>query len=297
MPVRGTGIPSPVDRYNLNRFEENPVNLARLMLCCLLLAATFAAGQRQPLPAQCTFNSDCADPLVCAGGYCRSQCRDDRDCYNGWVCREPNVRYKTPQSAAPAIRGGNYNRCVPPDSSNDVEVDGLNLRLLPIRIPGMPQSGSSQNVAPAQPAAQPPAQPPASGGVIAPPSSQVLNINGRKFKRGADGKLARMNGNERDWTSVPTPSNLTADPAGLQVAGNIHIFARLQDNAVWATQCSLDNLQCDKWVSLGGVVTSGPSVTLLAQGIRVTAQGMDGRRWQTDYNYATRSASGWIPAP
>ena len=43
---------------------------------------------RQPLPAQCTFNDQCAQPLICAGRLCREQCRSDRDCSNGWVCQQ-----------------------------------------------------------------------------------------------------------------------------------------------------------------------------------------------------------------
>lgn len=35
----------------------------------------------------CLFNGDCADPLLCAGRRCRAPCRDDRDCYNGWLCK------------------------------------------------------------------------------------------------------------------------------------------------------------------------------------------------------------------
>ncbi len=44
-------------------------------------------GPRQTVALQCTFNSDCAIGLVCAGGYCRAECRTDRDCAAPQVCR------------------------------------------------------------------------------------------------------------------------------------------------------------------------------------------------------------------
>jgi hypothetical protein len=53
----------------------------------LSFAAQNAHAQRQPLGPQCAFNSDCAIGLVCAGGYCRAECRTDRDCAAPQVCR------------------------------------------------------------------------------------------------------------------------------------------------------------------------------------------------------------------
>jgi hypothetical protein len=44
-------------------------------------------GRARPLlPRQCSYNDQCAVGLVCAGGYCRGQCRTDRDCARGDTC-------------------------------------------------------------------------------------------------------------------------------------------------------------------------------------------------------------------
>ena len=53
----------------------------------IAFVARDAHAQRQTLGPQCTFNSDCAIGLVCAGGYCRAECRTDRDCVAPRVCR------------------------------------------------------------------------------------------------------------------------------------------------------------------------------------------------------------------
>lgn len=37
--------------------------------------------------ATCVLNSDCVEPLVCAGMFCRAQCRLDRDCARGETCQ------------------------------------------------------------------------------------------------------------------------------------------------------------------------------------------------------------------
>jgi len=43
-------------------------------------------AQPRVYSAQCTFNGDCQEPLVCANGRCREACQTARDCHNGWVC-------------------------------------------------------------------------------------------------------------------------------------------------------------------------------------------------------------------
>jgi len=40
--------------------------------------------------------------MICAGGYCRVECRDDRDCVNGWHCLASGVPDK--------------QVCLPPDA-------------------------------------------------------------------------------------------------------------------------------------------------------------------------------------
>lgn len=66
--------------------------VSALSLCIAVVGFQPAHPQfgppRQVLSAQCTFNDECAQPLVCAGHFCRQQCRTDRDCANGWVCQQ-----------------------------------------------------------------------------------------------------------------------------------------------------------------------------------------------------------------
>jgi hypothetical protein len=42
--------------------------------------------------AQCTFNSDCQDLMVCADGSCREECHTSRDCAQGTTCRPSTLR-------------------------------------------------------------------------------------------------------------------------------------------------------------------------------------------------------------
>ena len=51
-----------------------------------LVASAACATPRVPLAGQCVFNDECAQPLVCAGFYCRAECRDARDCVAGFEC-------------------------------------------------------------------------------------------------------------------------------------------------------------------------------------------------------------------
>ncbi|MFK7990844.1 MAG: RCC1 domain-containing protein [Sandaracinaceae bacterium] len=50
-------------------------------------------GCRDVSTEQCTLNSDCAAPFVCAvDGVCREECRGDRDCRDGKVCLSTSPR-------------------------------------------------------------------------------------------------------------------------------------------------------------------------------------------------------------
>ncbi len=51
---------------------------------------------------RCIFSDDCDRGLICAGGWCRIECRTDRDCTNMFRC-----------VAAPEV---DKHVCVPPDS-------------------------------------------------------------------------------------------------------------------------------------------------------------------------------------
>lgn len=52
----------------------------------LIVCALFGCVAPRTRGADCVFNRDCDDPLVCAGGSCRAQCATDRDCPSGQQC-------------------------------------------------------------------------------------------------------------------------------------------------------------------------------------------------------------------
>ena len=54
-------------------------------------------------PGECTFTSDCPALRVCADARCRAECRTDRDCATGLLCRpsaEPGLKVCLPPSVA-----------------------------------------------------------------------------------------------------------------------------------------------------------------------------------------------------
>lgn len=51
-----------------------------------LLGLLGCTAERAQLGQSCTFNDECAAPLLCAGGRCRTVCRTNRDCMNNWTC-------------------------------------------------------------------------------------------------------------------------------------------------------------------------------------------------------------------
>ncbi|MFO0631209.1 MAG: putative metal-binding motif-containing protein, partial [Polyangiales bacterium] len=58
------------------------------------LAAAPGCAERRAEGGSCVFNDDCADPLICAGSFCRAQCRTDRDCPASWICHNAGVAGK-----------------------------------------------------------------------------------------------------------------------------------------------------------------------------------------------------------
>ncbi len=53
----------------------------------VLCACVTSEAERRALLAECSFNDECASPLICAARRCRAPCRTDRDCTNNWRCR------------------------------------------------------------------------------------------------------------------------------------------------------------------------------------------------------------------
>lgn len=60
--------------------------LGSLLSACA--APTHDAGER------CLFSDECARGLLCVGGFCRVECRTDRDCTNDWRCLGSGVAGK-----------------------------------------------------------------------------------------------------------------------------------------------------------------------------------------------------------
>jgi hypothetical protein len=59
-----------------------PAVCAPALAPLLALAACTAAAPAE----ECRLNSDCVAPLLCQGGQCRPECREDRDCEDGFGC-------------------------------------------------------------------------------------------------------------------------------------------------------------------------------------------------------------------
>jgi hypothetical protein len=75
-----------------------------LALALCLPACPARRGADAGAGVACVFNDDCAGNLICAGHYCREQCRTDRDCANGYRCRPS----EQPEKSV----------CLPPDAPN-----------------------------------------------------------------------------------------------------------------------------------------------------------------------------------
>jgi hypothetical protein len=56
-----------------------------MVACALLFVSSGCTSDHVPA-GQCRYDSDCDDPQVCVGTYCRAPCAQDRDCPNNGVC-------------------------------------------------------------------------------------------------------------------------------------------------------------------------------------------------------------------
>lgn len=108
-------------------------------LWAVLLPGVLALGgceARLSLGGGCTFTSECNEPLVCAGGRCRAECREDRDCAgtgesctrfggSGAVCTPPSstvpCRLNSDCGAGARCEGGSCRA----DCRADVDCAGL----------------------------------------------------------------------------------------------------------------------------------------------------------------------------
>ncbi|MFO0650095.1 MAG: MopE-related protein [Polyangiales bacterium] len=67
------------------------VSWVRLLVALAWIATAPGCADRRAEGGSCVFNDDCSDPLICAGAFCRAQCRTDRDCPGGWICHNAGV--------------------------------------------------------------------------------------------------------------------------------------------------------------------------------------------------------------
>ncbi len=74
-------LPIALESMTLRGMGAYRSAITALIVC--VFAACVAPRSRG---AECTFNRDCDEPLVCSGGLCRAQCATDRDCVSGQQC-------------------------------------------------------------------------------------------------------------------------------------------------------------------------------------------------------------------
>jgi hypothetical protein len=100
-----------------------------LSLVCIAASAPHFEQARRSVNRQCVFNDECSPGLICAGAFCREQCRTARDCGRGDVCetfvidseerilRRPAANEAVASDSTRALLGqpGHYvrPRCVP----------------------------------------------------------------------------------------------------------------------------------------------------------------------------------------
>ena len=106
------------------------------------------------------------------------------------------------------------------------------------------------------------------------------------FVRGLNNGLLtrRYDGNSQGWSpvweTVPGGLTLTSAPAAVWRQGQIDVFARGPDNALWHTWRE-NGTWVGRWESLGGVLTSAPTVASWAPGrLDVFVRGSDNRLHQ-----------------
>ncbi len=72
----------------MSRIACASVQLGIGLLTLSLVSTAAGCVVRRPPAAQCVFNGDCEERLVCAGGACRAECQTDRDCPTGFACSQ-----------------------------------------------------------------------------------------------------------------------------------------------------------------------------------------------------------------
>ena len=166
--------------------KQNKTRIALVLILNLILLLSMAISAngifegRRSLGIQCVWNDECDWPLICGGGYCRAQCRSDRDCSFGWVCRIPTYEQLRIALAAHAVVIASQTIYgVGPDTPRDVVLRNFiafaqcvpppgwpNVTPPPGGWPSLSMSGVSQGIA-VQPSPAQATQPPA---VQVPPS-------------------------------------------------------------------------------------------------------------------------------
>jgi hypothetical protein len=193
------------------------------------------------------------------------------------------------------------NRCVAPGSENLGRVvitpAGIALQLLPVlpsaapvaAVPAAtPQVADSRTQRTGTPVLQAPV------GALNPALSvrRVHRAGGLEFQRGERDDFLYMRHEGGEWAKLGA-GEITSEPAAIAAPnGEIFVFGKGKDDAIWGVRCSEGT--CGDWFSLGGVLTSAPTVTMQPDGkVRVTATGTDGRPWFTSGD--GHSWSGWNP--
>lgn len=227
------------------------------------MAALHSGALAQDRGPQCYFNSGCAEALVCSNGGCRAQCRQDRDCYSGWVCRAPEAV----NGALPPTSGYRHHRCAPPGFQNLVEINGSEVRYLPLGPPPVLQAPS----------------------VVARISPPWPSAGGLTFRRADNG---RMQVRPETGSPYDVDGEILYQPVPMVQNGYVLVFAVDRSKSLLVTRCTVR--QCSPWMSLGGRILSPPLARQLGEGtVEITAVGSDGRALRMRFNPTTNQSSPW----
>ena len=97
----------------MNRTSQSWIAVLGLLLGCT---------ENRTLGVPCAFNTDCVDPQICAGGFCRAQCHGNRDCPPSWICAQADQPGKNV-----CVQQGSIALCV----SGDVGPSGTSPTSMP----------------------------------------------------------------------------------------------------------------------------------------------------------------------
>jgi alpha-galactosidase len=125
--------------------------------------------------------------------------------------------------------------------------------------------------------------------------SPTVTADGTLYTRGADGQVWTR-GTDGSWSSLGSPDGAAIygrPGAATSTAGTV-VAVRTPDDSVWARSRATDGTWSD-WTSIGGTVSSSP--TLVANGGKVSlfALASDYTLWQNDRNGTTWA--GWSKQP